>query len=90
MNLAEAMALVIGALVHVECNSGCFCTQHDNCGLSGKVGKLARINEHNTDGDFFGVQFAGQPHIVYFWAHELHVMVLAGADHQQQGVRNGN
>lgn len=83
MRLEEAMALPIGALVHVECNSGCFCTEHDNCGFSGKVGTLARINEHNTDGDFFGVSFPGNPHIVYFWAHELHVMALAGADHHQ-------
>jgi hypothetical protein len=71
------MTLKVGALVRVECNSGCFCTEQDNCGLSGKVGTLANINEHNTDGDFYGVSFPGQPHLVYFWTHELQAITLS-------------
>lgn len=77
---SQSSALQIGDLVHVECRSGCWCTERNNCGFSGKTGVLARINEHNTDGDFYGVKFEGFSHLVYFWQHELHVMRLVDAE----------
>jgi hypothetical protein len=78
MSRLERAALLVGALVHVEHNSQ----------FSGKVGVLANIDLHHEDGDFYGVQFAGQQTFVYFWAHELHMMALASAgDHHQQGVQ---
>ena len=79
-------ALKVGALVRATCNSGCCCTETDNCGVSGSVGTLANINEHNTDGDFYGVSFAGQSHLVYFWAHELKVLTQITVSNVQQVV----
>jgi len=63
--------LVLQVPVRTLCNCGCFCTEMDSCGFSNKVGVLVDINEHNSDGDFYGVQFPGVSSIVYFWKHEL-------------------
>ena len=46
----------------------------------GKVGKLVEINEQNTDGDFFGVNFPDEAtydtahHVVYSWREELEMV----------------
>jgi hypothetical protein len=66
--------LKVGRLVRATCNSGCCCTEMNGCGVSGWVGTLVNINEHNDDGDFYGVSFPEQAHLVYFWAHELEVL----------------
>ena len=76
--------LKVGAIVLTECSSGCSCTEQDNCGASGKIGTLAYINEHNEDGDFYGVSFPGQERLVYFWAHELQVWTSIKVVNEQQ------
>jgi len=43
-----------------------------------KVGILAKINEHNEDGDFYGVQFPESEAIYYFWRDEIVVLPKEG------------
>jgi hypothetical protein len=76
-------ALKIGALVRASC-SGCCCTEEDNCGVSGRIGVLANINEHNEDGDFYGVSFTEEAHLLYFWARELKVLDQITVFNEQQ------
>lgn len=47
---------------------------NDELQLTGKIGNLVDINEHNSDGDFYGVQFPGSSLTYYFWEKELEVM----------------
>lgn len=37
----------------------------------GRVGTLAKIDEHASDGDAFGVKFDGDALVYYFWLKEL-------------------
>lgn len=71
----------IGTLVRINAIGNCYCselpheddknTTCDYCKYNNRVGTLARINEHNEDGDFYGVVFNGSKHAVYFWLNEL-------------------
>jgi len=73
---AEAMAttpeLKIGVTVRVLRENDV-----DMAYWNGRKGKLIRINERNTDGDFYGVSFSGEPNlfdVVFFWRDELEVV----------------
>lgn len=48
---------------------------------TGVRAEITRINEHNSDGDFYGIELHrvdGPPHTVYFWAEELTLVTARG------------
>jgi hypothetical protein len=75
--------LVPGAVVRIQARGNCYCEQlphaddHntvcDYCKYNGKMGTLVKIDLHNDDGDFFGVQFP-ESKTIYFWRTELEVL----------------
>jgi hypothetical protein len=75
--------LVPGAVVRIHARGTCYCEQlphaddHntvcDYCKYNGKMGTLVKIDLHNDDGDFFGVQFP-ESKTISFWRTELEVL----------------